>query len=73
MSDDKQLRVSIGLDSAPPLTVRLTASQLDALRGNLACGGWTEVEAEDAHVNLNLDKVVFLRVEKDDQKVGFGL
>jgi hypothetical protein len=73
MSDDKQLRVSIGLDSAPPLTVRLTASQLDALRGNLASGGWTEVEAEDAHVNLNLDKVVFLRVEKDDQKVGFGL
>ncbi|WP_022930176.1 hypothetical protein [Patulibacter americanus] len=73
MSDDKQLRVSIGLDSAPPLTVRLTASQLDALRGNLANGGWTEVEAEDADVHLNLDKVVFLRVEKDDQKVGFGL
>jgi hypothetical protein len=73
VSDDKQLRVSIGLDSAPPLTVRLTAAQLEGLRGALPRGGWTALEAEDAHVNLNLDKVVFLRVEKDEQKVGFGL
>lgn len=73
MSDDKQLRVSIGLDSAPPLTVRLTTAQLDELRGALPNGGWSVIEAEDAQVHLNLDKVVFLRVEKDDQKVGFGL
>jgi hypothetical protein len=73
VSDDKQLRVSIGLDSAPPLAIRLTQPQLDALRQALSAGGWTDVEAEDADVHLNLDKVVFVRVDKDDQKVGFGL
>lgn len=72
MSDDK-LRVSIGLDSAPPLAIRLTESQLKTLRSALAGGGWTDVEAEDAEVHLNLDKVVFIRVDKDEQKIGFGL
>ncbi len=72
MSDDK-LRVSIGLDSAPPVAVRLTKDQLATLRKALDQGGWTEVEAEDATVHLNLDKVVFLRVDKDEPKIGFGL
>ncbi|MEV4422720.1 hypothetical protein AB0L40_22500 [Patulibacter sp. NPDC049589] len=72
MSDDK-LRVSIGLDSAPPLAVRLTESQLKSLRTALSAGGWTDLEAEDASVTLNLDKVVFLRIDKDEQKIGFGL
>jgi hypothetical protein len=73
VSDDKQLRVSIGLDSAPPLAVRLTEAQLQTLRESLAAGGWTDFEGEDARVQLNLDKVVFVRVEKDEQKIGFGL
>jgi hypothetical protein len=73
VSDDKQLRVSIGLDSAPPLAVRLTETQYQGLQQSLKAGGWTDLEAEDARVTLNLDKVVFLRVDKDEQKVGFGL
>jgi hypothetical protein len=73
VSDDKQLRVSIGLDSAPPLAVRLTEAQLQTLRESLSAGGWTDFEGEDARVQLNLDKVVFVRVEKDEQKIGFGL
>lgn len=72
MSDDK-LRVSIGLDSAPPLAIRLTESQFQGLQESLKGGGWTDVDAEDARVTLNLDKVVFLRVDKDEQKIGFGL
>lgn len=73
MSDEKQLRVSIGLDSAPPLAVRLTEAQLQTLRESLSAGGWSDFEGEDARIQLNLDKVVFVRVEKDEQKVGFGL
>ncbi len=72
MSDDK-LRVSIGLDSAPPLSVRLTAAQLKTLQAALPAGGWTDVEGEDAKVHLNLDKVVFIRIDKDEPKIGFGL
>ncbi|WP_026910023.1 hypothetical protein [Patulibacter minatonensis] len=73
MSSDDKLRVSIGLDSAPPLAVRLTESQLQGLQQSLPGGGWTDLDAEDARVHLNLDKVVFIRVDKDEQKVGFGL
>jgi hypothetical protein len=72
VSDDK-LRVSIGLDSAPPLSVRLTEAQLTSLRAALATGGWTDIEGEDAKVHLNLDKVVFIRIDKDEPKIGFGL
>ncbi|MFA4927029.1 MAG: hypothetical protein WC558_00825 [Patulibacter sp.] len=72
MSDDK-LRVSIGLDSAPPLSVRLTAAQLQTLRDALSAGGWTDIEGEDARVHLNLDKVVFIRIDKDEPRIGFGL
>lgn len=72
MSDDK-LRVSIGLDSAPPLSVRLSAAQLETLKAALPGGGWTDVDAEDARVHLNLDKVVFIRIDRDEPKVGFGL
>lgn len=72
MSDDK-LRVSIGLDSAPPLAVRLTESQLQAFKESLRSGGWTDLDADDARVTLNLDKVVFVRIDKDEQKIGFGL
>ncbi len=72
MSDDK-LRVSIGLDSAPPLAVRLTETQLEGLKQSLKDGGWTDLEAEDARVHLNTEKVVFVRVDKDEQKIGFGL
>ncbi len=72
MSDDK-LRVSIGLDSAPPLSVRLSAAQLETLKAALAGGGWTDVDAEDARVHLNLDKVVFIRIDRDEPKIGFGL
>jgi hypothetical protein len=72
VSDDK-LRVSIGLDSAPPLSVRLTARQLEKLRAALPGGGWTDVDAEDGQVHVNLDKIVFLKVDKDEPKIGFGL
>ena len=72
MSDDK-LRVSIGLDSAPPLSVRLTASQIETLQAALPGGGWTDVDGDDAKVHLNLDKVVFIRIDKDEPKIGFGL
>jgi hypothetical protein len=72
VSDDK-LRVSIGLDSAPPLAVRLTESQLQDLRTKVQGGGWADIEADDAQVSLNTDKVVFVRVDKDEPKIGFGL
>lgn len=70
---EKTKRVSIGFHAAPPLTLRLTDGALSGLQGALADGGWHEVDAEDASVNLDLGQIIFVRVEKDEQRVGFGL
>lgn len=72
MSDEK-LRVSIGLDSAPPVAVRLTETQITALHDALSAGGWQDLEADDARLRINVDKVVFVRIDKDEPKIGFGL
>ncbi len=70
---DKTKRVSIGFHAAPPLTLRLTDGVLSGLQDALGREGWHEVDAEDATVSVDLGQVIFLRVEKDEQRVGFGL
>lgn len=72
MADEKS-QVSIGLDSAPPLSARLTKAQLDELNTKIEAGGWIDVEASDATIRLNADKVVFVKVEREEPRVGFGL
>jgi len=66
-------RVAIGFHAAPPLGLRLTEQALKDLRSSLAQGDWVEVEAEDASITLNTSQVLYVRVEKDEQRVGFGL
>ena len=41
----------------------------DALGGE----GWHEIEAEDGSVRLNLAHVLWVRIESDEHRVGFGL
>ena len=66
-------RVSIGFEGGQVLPLRLTEDKLGELRKALSGGseGWHEVEAEDGSVVLNLAKVVFLRVDAEEQRVGF--
>lgn len=70
---EKTKRVSIGFHASAPLGVRLTEDGLKALQDQLGGEGWTEVDAEDALIRIDLSKVIFVRVEKDEQRVGFGL
>lgn len=67
-------RISIGFHGQA-LAARVTPERLTALRGALQArqGGWHELEAEEGTVLLDLEKVVFVRVEADEQRVGFGL
>ena len=55
------------------LGLRLTDEQLSELRAALQGGGqrWHEVEAVDGAVLLDLEQVVYLRVESDEHRVGF--
>jgi len=72
MSDSIK-RVTIGFAAAPPLALRLTPDALKTLQSKLGKDEWLSLEAEDATVTLDLDEVLFVRVDKDEQRVGFGL
>lgn len=73
MADTLQ-RITIGFHGQA-LAARVKPDQLASLRKALekAGGGWLDLEAEDGTIALDLDKVVFVRVETSDQRVGFGL
>lgn len=66
-------RISIGFQASPPLATRVSDDELSKLQGALGGEGWHEVEAEDGSIRLNLAHVLWLRVEKDEQRVGFGI
>ena len=65
-------RISIGFQASPPLALRVSEAELKKLEGALGSEGWHEVEADDGSVRLNLQHVLWLRVERDEHRVGFG-
>jgi len=67
-------QISIGFHGQA-LGARVSSDQLAALRKALdaGTGGWHEVQAEEGTIALDLAKVVFVRVESADQRVGFGI
>lgn len=65
-------RVSVGFQGGQVLALRVSETQLQALHKALGSTGWHELETEDGPVRLDLAQVVYVRVEGDDQRVGFG-
>lgn len=66
-------RISIGFQASPPLSARVSDDQLKALQGALGGDGWHDLESEDGNIRLSLPAVQWLRVDKDEQRVGFGI
>jgi hypothetical protein len=67
-------RAAIGFQGGQVLSLRVTEEQLKELRAALSQasdGGWREVEPTDGAVVLDLAQVVYLRVESDENRVGF--
>ena len=65
-------RISIGFQASPPLALRVSEAELKKLREALGGEGWHDLEGEDGSVRLNLQHVLWLRVERDEHRVGFG-
>jgi hypothetical protein len=66
-------RVSIGFAGGQVLAVRVAAADLEALTGALgSAGGWHELRCEDGAVRVDLAQVAYVRVDSDEQRVGFG-
>jgi hypothetical protein len=67
-------RAAIGFQGGQVLSLRISEEHLAELRRSLSQAGsrgWREVEAADGAVVLDLDQVVYLRVESDESRVGF--
>lgn len=66
-------RISIGFQASPPIALRVAQDELDRLNSALGGEGWHDVQGEDGTLRLSLQHVLWVRVERDEQRVGFGL
>ncbi|MGZ4269817.1 MAG: hypothetical protein ACXVFN_05940 [Solirubrobacteraceae bacterium] len=66
-------RISIGFEASPPLSLRVSDEELARLNAALGNEGWHELNGEDGTVRMNLAHVLWLRTERDEHRVGFGL
>ena len=71
-SNDKPQKVSIGFDGGQVLSARVAPDELSKLRTALGTNGWHELTAEDGTVALDLDSVVYVLVDHEEHRVGFG-
>jgi hypothetical protein len=69
---DKPQKITIGFLGGPVLSARVAPAELTRLREALGTGGWHDVVAEDGTVALDLEKVVYVLVDSEDHRVGFG-
>jgi len=66
-------RISVGFHGGQVLALRVSNEQLNTLNKSLGSGGWHELDTEDGPVRLDLGKVVYVRSESDELRVGFGV
>lgn len=71
-SDERMQRISIAFHGGQVLSARVGAAELTSLRGALGQAGWHELTAEDGTVALDLARVVYVLVDHEGHRVGFG-
>lgn len=72
MAAPERQQVDIGFTGGQVLALRLEQGAFDGLRKALEGErGFYDLDAGDSDVTLDLAQVVYLRVETEDQRVGF--
>jgi hypothetical protein len=72
MPDDKPQKINVGFLGGPVLSARVAPAELVRLREALGKTGWHDLTAEDGMVALDLEKVVYVLVDTEGHRVGFG-
>jgi hypothetical protein len=72
MADEKPQKISIGFIGSQVLSGRIPPKELGKLREALGSDGWRDVRFEDGTAALDLSKVVYVLVEDEEHRVGFG-
>lgn len=69
---DRAARVDLGFQGGQVLALRLQPAEYEALRKALdGEGRWHDLKAEDSSVSVDLGQVVYLRLDTEQQRVGF--
>ncbi len=72
MADSKPQKINIGFLGGPVLSARVAPGDLSKLRQALGTTGWHDLTAEDGTIALDLEKVVYVLVDTEGHRVGFG-
>ena len=72
MADERPQKISIGFLGGQTLAVRVVPAELAKLRNALGSDGWHDLTAEDGTVAIDLGKVVYVIVDHEEHRVGFG-
>jgi hypothetical protein len=67
-------RIDIGFEGGQVLSARVEPDVYEAMQKALADGSserWHQLETQDADIAIDLSKVVYLRVDTAEQRVGF--
>ena len=71
---DKARHADVGFQGGQVLTVRVTPESYDELRQALSderSERWHELKTADSDIAIDLSQVVYVRVETEEQRVGF--
>ena len=72
MANDRPQKVNIGFEGGQVLSARVAPDHLTRLRQALGSTGWHDLTAEDGTVALDLGRVVYVLVDDEEHRVGFG-
>ena len=73
MTSDRPKRIALGFHAGGALSLRVNEGPLAELQRALTNNEtvFREVETADGPVLVNLGQVIYLRVESDEQRIGF--
>jgi hypothetical protein len=71
---DETRRIDIGFQGGPVLPTRVKQTSYDDLRkalSNERADRWFELETQDSKISIDLSQVVYVRIDNEEQRVGF--
>ena len=71
---DQSRRIDIGFQGGPVLPARIKQSSYEELHKALSADRadrWFELETLDSKVSIDLSQVVYVRIDTEEQRVGF--
>jgi hypothetical protein len=71
-ANEKAQKISIGFLGGQVLAARVGPQELTHLRQALGTDGWHDLTAEDGTVALDLSRIVYVLVDHEEHRVGFG-